>query len=51
MGITNRKANLAIRNRHLVSWFFKNFRDNSVDQNSLAIELISYAKFGKNKFY
>ncbi|MEO6136466.1 MAG: hypothetical protein ABIP35_15005 [Ginsengibacter sp.] len=50
LGISNEKANSAILNHHLISWFFKNFRDNSKDKNSLAIELALYAKSGQSKF-
>ena len=49
LGISNEKANSAILNHQLVSWFFKNFRDDSKDKNSLAIELAIYAKSGQNK--
>lgn len=47
IGVEKKNADSAIRNPMLISWFFKNYRDPSIDGNSLAIRLSIYAKYGR----
>jgi len=46
-GVEDVKANAAILNPELITWYFKHVRDASTNLEDLAIELSLYARYGK----
>jgi hypothetical protein len=46
-GVEKKKADAAILNPELIDWFFRNFRNELVNLEDLAIELSLYARYGK----